>query len=94
MAALARHDDTNQEGGTIVSGASTVFVNQRLVAQVGNLIEPHAPWDPNSHPPHENATITSGSSSVFADGVAVAFVGSGNSCGHDIETGSEDVDVG
>ena len=94
MAALARHDDTNQEGGTIISGATTVFVNQRLVAQVGNHIEPHAPWDPTAHPPHENATITSGSTSVFADNAAVAFVGSGNSCGHAIETGSEDVDVG
>jgi uncharacterized Zn-binding protein involved in type VI secretion len=94
MAALARHGDTNEEGGAIVSGASTVVVNGQLVAQVGNLIEPHAPWDPTAHPPHENATITSGSSTVFADGIAVAFVGSANSCGHSIETGSDDVDVG
>ena len=41
--ALARHDDKNEEGGTIVSGASTVVVNGRLVAQVGNHIEPHYP---------------------------------------------------
>jgi uncharacterized Zn-binding protein involved in type VI secretion len=94
MPALARHGDTNEEGGAIISGASTVMVNGQLVAQVGNLIEPHAPWDPNEHPPHESATVTSGSTSVFADGIAVAFVGSGNSCGHSIETGSTDVIVG
>ena len=86
MPAIARHDDANDEGGTIVSGATTVFVNQRLVAQVGNQIEPH--------PSHEIADITDGSSTVIADGVAVAFVGSGNSCGHVIKTGSEDVIVG
>lgn len=94
MPAIARHGDTNEEGGTIVSGASTVVVNGQLVAQVGNNIDPHAPWDPTAHPPHENATITSGSTSVVADGVAVAFVGSSNSCGHAIDTGSTDVIVG
>ena len=94
MAAIARHDDTNDEGGAIVSGASTVKVNGQLVAQVGNTIKPHAPWDPTAHPPHEAATITDGSSTVKADGEFVAFVGSGNSCGHSIQTGSEDVRVG
>lgn len=94
MPALARHGDTNEEGGAIVSGASTVRVNGQLVAQVGNLIEPHAPWDPTAHPPHEAATITSGSTSVKADGAFVAFVGSANSCGHAIDTGSDNVTVG
>ena len=94
MAAIARHSDTNEEGGAILSGASTVFVNGQLVAQIGNLIEPHAPWDPTEHPPHENATVTSGSSTVIADGVFVAMVGSGNSCGHTIVSGSTDVIVG
>ena len=94
MAALARHGDTNDEGGAIVSGASTVKVNGQLVAQVGNLIKPHAPWDPTAHPPHEAATITSGSTSVKADGAFVAFVGSSNSCGHAIKTGSDNVKVG
>lgn len=88
--ALARHDDKNEEGGTIVSGASTVVVNGRLVAQVGNHIEPHYPGGI----PHETATITSGSLTVIADNVPVAFVGSANSCGHSIDTGSEDVIVG
>ena len=90
MPAIARHDDTNEEGGTIVSGASTVVVNGQLVAQVGNLVEPHYPGGI----PHETATITDGSSTVVADGVAVAFVGSGNSCGHSIVAGSSDVIVG
>jgi uncharacterized Zn-binding protein involved in type VI secretion len=90
MPAIARHDDTNDEGGTIVSGATTVEVNGQLVAQVGNQIDPHAPYGLL----HENATITNGSTTVIADGVPVAFVGSANSCGHEIQTGSTDVEVG
>lgn len=90
MPAIARHGDTNEEGGAIVSGATTVLVNGVLVGQVGNLVEPHYPGGIT----HETATVTSGSTSVFADGIAVAFVGSGNSCGHSIETGSTDVIVG
>ena len=90
MPAIARHDDPNEEGGTIVSGASTVVVNGQLVAQVGNLVEPHYPGGI----PHETATITDGSGTVKADGVLVAFVGSGNSCGHSIVSGSTDVIVG
>jgi uncharacterized Zn-binding protein involved in type VI secretion len=90
MPAIARHGDTNEEGGTIVSGASTVTVNGQLVAQVGNLVEPHYPGGV----PHETATITDGSSTVKADGVLVAFVVSGNSCGHSIVAGSSDVIVG
>jgi uncharacterized Zn-binding protein involved in type VI secretion len=93
MPAIARHGDPNEEGGTIISGASTVKVNGQLVGQVGNAMTSHAPYGP-PHPPHEAATVTSGSSTVIADGVAVAFVGSDNSCGHSIVAGSTDVIVG
>jgi uncharacterized Zn-binding protein involved in type VI secretion len=93
MPAIARHDDINEEGGAVISGASTVFVNGRLVGQVGNTMTSHAPYGP-PHPPHDAATITDGSSSVIADGIPVAFVGSGNSCGHSIVVGSEDVIAG
>jgi uncharacterized Zn-binding protein involved in type VI secretion len=93
MPAIARHDDINEEGGAVISGASTVFVNGRLVGQVGNTMTSHAPYGP-PHPPHDAATITDGSGTVIADGVAVAFVGSGNTCGHSIVVGSEDVIVG
>ena len=93
MPAIARPGDPNEEGGTIISGATTVKVNGQLVGQVGNTMTSHAPYGP-PHPPHEAATITDGSTSVKADGVFVAFKGSGNSCGHSIIVGSTDVIVG
>jgi len=93
MPAIARNDDPNEEGGTIISGASTVFVNGSLVGLVGDTVTPHSPWR-IPHPPHDAATITDGSGTVFADGVLVAWVGSGNSCGHSIAAGSGDVEVG
>jgi len=93
MPAIARHGDPNEEGGTIVSSATTVKVNGQLVGQVGNTMTSHAPYGP-PHPPHEAATITDGSTTVKADGVFVAFKGSGNSCGHSIVSGSTDVIVG
>jgi uncharacterized Zn-binding protein involved in type VI secretion len=93
MPGIARNGDPNEEGGTVVSGASTVLVNGQLVGQIGNTMTSHAPYGP-PHPPHEAATITDGSATVIADGVAVAWVGSGNSCGHSLVSGSTDVIVG
>ena len=93
MSAIARNGDTNEEGGEIIAGASTVFVNGILVGLVGDTITSHSPYGP-PHPPHEAATITDGSGTVFADGVLVAWVGSGNTCGHSIVVGSGDVEVG
>lgn len=93
MSAIARDQDTNEEGGAIISSASTVKVNGQLVALVGDTITPHAPWgDP--HPPHEAPTVTDGSGTVKADGKFVAWVNSGNTCGHSIQVGSPDVIVG
>lgn len=93
MTAIARDQDTNEEGGAIISSASTVKVNGKLVALIGDTITPHAPWGP-PHPPHEAATITDGSGTVKADGKFVAWVNSGNTCGHSIQVGSPDVKVG
>lgn len=93
MAALSRQGDTNQEGGRIMKGASTVFANGIPVGLHVSQISPHAPWGRRSHPPHRAATTTSASPSVFADGEPVLRVGSGNSCGHSISTGSPDIEV-
>lgn len=96
MAEVSRSGDTNTVGGAIVGGASTVFVNGKPVGQVGNTLTAHSPWPKkknNPHPPHAKATVTSGSPSVFADGIAVAKVGSSNSCGHSMASGSPDVFV-
>lgn len=92
MAGIGRKGDTNQEGGAIMRGASTVFANGVAVGLHVSQITPHAPWG-KPHSPHEAATTTSGSPTVFAEGVPVLKVGSGNSCGHSIVKGSPDVNV-
>jgi uncharacterized Zn-binding protein involved in type VI secretion len=91
MPQLSRTGDQNQAGGAIMGGASTVFANGIRVAIKGNQITPHAPWHRRRHRPHDKAVVTEGSPTVFADGVAVARVGSSNSCGHSIVQGSPDV---
>ena len=93
MPGIARQNDVNEEGGQVIAGATTVLANGLLVGQIGNTMTSHAPYgDP--HPPHESATITNGSVTVIADGIAVAWQGSGNSCGHSVQSASSDVIVG
>lgn len=89
MPQLCRMGDTNQMKGAILSGASTVFANGKLVGVQGSKISPHNP----SSGPHKNATVTAGSPTVFADGKPIARVGSINSCGHSMAQGSPDVYV-
>jgi len=92
MAGLSRLGDTNQTGGAIMRGASTVFCNGIPVGLHTSQITPHAPWG-RPHPPHEAATTTEGSPTVFCEGDPVLRIGSGNSCGHSIVDGSGDVFV-
>ena len=89
MPQICRIGDTNEMKGAIIAGASTVFANGILVGQQGSRISPHAPFKG----PHKSASVTDASPSVFADGIAVARVGSGNSCGHHMAQGSPDVFV-
>lgn len=91
MAGVSRKGDANSEGGAILRGASTVFVNGIPVGLHVSQISPHAPWKKKSHPPHKNATTTSASPTVFAEGSQVLRIGSTNSCGHSIVQGSGDV---
>lgn len=92
MPQLSRVGDTNQVGGAIIRGAESVFANGIKVGLHVSLITPHSPWG-KPHPPHKAASTTSGSPTVFCEGVPVLRVGSGNSCGHSIIQGSEDVFV-
>jgi uncharacterized Zn-binding protein involved in type VI secretion len=92
MAGMSRKGDTNQTGGAIMRGASTVFCNGIPVGLHTSQITPHAPWGP-PHPPHDAATTTDGSPTVFCEGDPVLRIGSGNSCGHSIVQGSGDVFV-
>ena len=92
MPQLSRVGDTNQAGGAIIRGAESVFANGIKVGLHVSLITPHSPWG-KPHPPHKAASTTTGSPTVFCEGVPVLRVGSGNSCGHSIIQGSEDVFV-
>jgi len=90
MAALSRQGDVNTTGGKIIRGAGTVFANGIAVGLHVSPITPHAPWGP-PHPPHHSPTTTEGSPTVFAESCPVLRVGSGNTCGHKIVQGSDNV---
>lgn len=92
MPGISRKGDGNGVGGTIVKGASTVFVNGKPAGLHVSEITSHAPWG-RPHPPHQAAKTTQGSSTVFADGEPVLFIGAGTTCGHSIAEGSGDVFV-
>jgi len=92
MPSLSRVGDKNQTGGAIIRGAGTVFANGKKVGLHTSTITPHAPYGP-PHPPHASATTTNGSPTVFAEGAPVLRIGSGNSCGHSIVEGSNNVFV-
>ena len=92
MTALSRKGDANQTGGQIIRGADTVYANGIKVGLHVSPITPHAPWGP-PHPPHDAPTTTEGSPTVFAEGCPVLRIGSGNTCGHSIVQGSENIYV-
>ena len=92
MAALSRKGDTNQTGGQIIRGASTVIANGIPVGLHVSQMTPHAPWG-RPHPPHQAPTTTDGSPTVIAEGSPVLRIGSGNTCGHSIVQGSPDIFV-
>lgn len=61
----------------VIEGSSTVRIDNRKVARVGDALEPHTD---NSHPPHPRG-IATGSSSVFIEGRPVAIERSEVDCG-------------
>ena len=90
---LSRLGDKNQVGGAIVRGASTVVCNGIPVGLHVSKITPHSPFGRKTHPPHKAAVTTSASPNVFCEGSPVLRVTSGNSCGHSIVEGSNNVTV-
>lgn len=89
MPKLSRQGDTNQAGGAIQRGAATVFANGTAVGLHVSQLTPHAPFIGS----HSTATTSSASPTVFCEGAQVLRVGSTNTCGHSIVTGSEDIFV-
>lgn len=92
MPGVSRQGDTNQAGGAIMRGASSVFVNGIPVGLHVSQITNHAPYGKRTER-HRAAVTTSACESVFAEGSQVLKIGSGNSCGHSIVGGSSDVNV-
>jgi uncharacterized Zn-binding protein involved in type VI secretion len=87
---LSRKGDTNQAGGRIERGAENVLCNGK---QVGLHVSPISPHNPRRKSAHKRAVTTSASPDVICEGSNVLRVTSGNSCGHSIVEGSEDVIV-
>lgn len=85
MAQLSRVGDTNEAGGAIVRGASTVFANGIAVGLHVSPITPHG------RRAHRGPSTTDGSPTVICEGDPVLRVGSGNTCGHSIVQGSPNV---
>lgn len=91
MPNLSRKGDVNTTGGKIMRGAQTVFANGIPVGLHVSQITPHGPFG-RPHPPHNAAMTTDGSPTVFCEGVPVLRVGSGNTCGHRIVQGSDNIE--
>jgi uncharacterized Zn-binding protein involved in type VI secretion len=88
MPAVCRVNDQNNGKGRILGGVSSVQVNGRSIAVVGNKITRHGKG------PHSSSTVQQGSGSVFAGDKAVTYVGALDTCKHAHSTGSGDVNVG
>jgi len=91
MGQLARKGDTNQTGGKIMRGASTVVCNGLPVGLHVSKMTPHSP-KPNKSP-HNSAVTVDGSPNVICEGLPVLRTGSRDNCGHSIVIGSENVVV-
>jgi len=79
-------------GFSIATGSSTVFVNSKPAARVGDQSTPHL--RPGSPCPTHVAPISSGSSTVFVDGSPLARVGDGLAGCTAVASGSSDVFAG
>jgi len=76
-------------GSTIISGRLTVIVNDTPIATLGDAITPHIPGGP-----HNGAVIVGYEPTVIAEDRPVARQGDAVSCGHVIQTGSDNVITG
>lgn len=81
--AVSRHGDVTSHSGSISASASSTFVNEKLVARLGDDC-----GSGDSEDGHGDSVISSGSSKLYAEGIKVARVGDGCSCGASVATGS------
>jgi uncharacterized Zn-binding protein involved in type VI secretion len=84
---VARLGDTSNHGGTIITAASSTFINGKLAARKGDLHSCPIPG-------HGVTPITSGSDSVIVEGRPIARIGDTVGCGAIINSGSPDTLAG
>lgn len=87
MLNAARVSEITTHGGTIISGASTVFINGQPAAISGGSIATCAAT-------HAAASVCSGSGQVFIEGFPAARAGDVTGCGAVIASGSGNVFIG
>jgi len=87
MLSAARVSELTSHGGTIICGASTVFINGQPAAISGGSIATCAAT-------HVAASVCSGSGQVFIEGFPAARSGDITGCGAVIVSGSGNVFIG
>ena len=87
MPGIARVGQDTAGGLINGGGQSTVFVNGKLAAVIGDAVASHGVG------PHASATMAQGSSTVFAEGIGVCREGDAATCGH-TATGSSNTLAG
>ena len=75
--------------GLVITGRTSVLVNDAPIATEGDLINPHIPGGE-----HTASVIVGYWDNVFAEDRPVARKNDATSCGHPIQTGSSNVFVG
>lgn len=86
---LSRQGDKNQEGGSIIKGATTVYCNNKPVGVHLSEMSTHAPYGS----PHSSSWTLEGSPNVYVENKPVLRVNTPTSCGHKIIEGSGNVFV-
>lgn len=94
MPGVQRVGDKNSGGGLIITGDTSVMVNNRPVATRGRPVSPHLPCGVPGGAPHCSATTTNTNFSVLVNGIPIVLTGDTDTCGHTRSIGSTDVIVG
>ncbi len=95
MPQAARLNDMGSAHGcfpptNIIAASSSVFINNKPAARLGDALAPHGCGKCSAHP----RIIARGSASVFINGIPAARLGDMISCGGAIMTASGDVMIG
>ena len=87
---IVRVGDKNSEGGKVISGDNTVFLNGKPIAVDGSPVTTH-PAAPYGRGNHEHSRTQATESSIFVNGKRLIFVGDKDTCSHPRVEGSPDV---